>query len=192
MFDWERRGLEQGKIVASESQQLTLEQRQRDIFETHRHRIFSLSYYMTSNELEAEEMLSGTFVRAFAANEEPDADGVDAALLSELEQRFVLDPTPPATIDSTLELHHGQARRTDMEEAVAELPPRERLIFLLRDVEGVAGAKVAGLLRTDESDVQKTLFSARIRTRNALALIRRRREEAELEEEENRRTDPVA
>ncbi|RRA47422.1 RNA polymerase sigma factor [Acidipila sp. EB88] len=172
MFNFERQANGTQGIVASEAQKLTAEQQQRDAFETHRHRVFSVSYYMTSNEVEAEAILTGTFVQAFKAAPKPDGDDVDKALLAELEQRFTLSHAPHATPDSAVQMERGQVRRTDLEEAVAMLPARERLIFLLRDVEGYAALKIAALLRCDDLEVQKTLISARIRMRNELGRLR--------------------
>jgi hypothetical protein len=54
-----------GKMEAREMAPQSLEERQRDIYESHRHRVFSVSYYMTGSELEAEEILRGSFIRAF-------------------------------------------------------------------------------------------------------------------------------
>ncbi len=160
-------------MIASESQELTADQKQRDVYETHRHRVFSVSYYMTANELEAEAILTGTFVQAFAEAPQPDAHGVDQALLGELERRFSLSPVPSARADRGVELQRGQVRRTELEEALATLPSRERLIFLLHDVEGYPPARIAGLLRSPEQEVQQSLISARIRMRNTLGQHRR-------------------
>jgi DNA-directed RNA polymerase specialized sigma24 family protein len=174
LFDFNRqlRGVQE--TVLSDAQELTAVQKQRDIYETHRHRVFSVSYYMTANELEAERILTHTFVEAFAGAPEPDAHGVDEALLTELERRFSLAPTAPARPDKGADLGGGQVRRTDLEEAVGTLPPRERLVFLLRDVESYPAARIAGLLGCDEAGVQMTLLSARIRMRNALSQLRAR------------------
>ncbi len=175
------------EIAAVEAQQLSAEQKQRDVFEAHRHRVFSVSYYMTANEAEAEAILTGTFVEAFSRVPEPDGEKVDRALLRELETRFSLAPSSMAVPEDGATLPRGQVRRTDLEESVAMLPPRERLVFLLRDVEGYAPAKIAGLLGTDEAGICRTLVSARIRMRNELGHLRARKlieptlEEAELE-----------
>lgn len=162
-------------IAAVESQELTAEQKQRDIFEAHRHRVFSLSYYMTSNELEAERILTGTFVEAFTQTITPDAEGVDRALLAQLEQRFSLEAAAPAGIEAGGGPGLGQVRRTDLEEAVHTLPARERLVFLLRDVEGYAPDRIAVLLHSDAGEVSRTLLSARIRMRGALRQSKARR-----------------
>ena len=171
------------RMVATESRKLSATERQRDVFETHRHRVFAVGYYMTANEIEAEEILTSTFVTAFGTQTEPDARAVDQALVEELERRFSLEPGESARPDATLPLNRASARRTDMEEALWVLPPSERLVFLLRDVEGYPTAKVATLLERPETEVQRTLLSARIRMRNALgaaqlAAERRAREQA--------------
>jgi DNA-directed RNA polymerase specialized sigma24 family protein len=151
--------------VLADRQELNAEQKQRDVYEAHRHRVFSVSYYMTANEMEAEEILTDTFVQAFSQASEPDGHAVDRALLCELAQRYPILADTPAATASGDELGKRQVRRTDLE----TLPPREKLVFLLRDVEGYAASRVAGLLRCEEVEIGRTLISARIRMRNALA-----------------------
>jgi RNA polymerase sigma-70 factor (ECF subfamily) len=155
--------------VLADRQELNAEQQQKDVYETHRHRVFSVSYYMTANEVEAEQILTDTFVQVFSESGAPDGHAVDRALLCELAQRYPVLAETPAAVASGDQMGRKQVRRTDLEEAVATLPPRERLVFLLRDVEGYAPARIAGLLRCDETEIGRTLISARIRMRNALA-----------------------
>ncbi len=174
MFDIDRQLRGRHHLIATEQQECTAAQKQQDIFETHRHRVFSLSYYMTENEQEAEQVLTATFLRAFASEALPDAECVDQALLTELERRFSFAPVLAATPDWGVNLEQGQVRRTDLEEAMAALPSRERLVFLLRDVEGYSPQRIATLLRCDLADVGRTLLSARIRMRNALLALKRR------------------
>lgn len=171
MFDFERQFSPESvtRFVATESHKLSAEERRRDVFESHRHRVFAVGYYMTANEVEAENILTETFVHAFARQKEPDAVCVDQAMLAELERRFSLEPAETAVPDAALPLARAATRRTDMEEALRVLPPSERLVFLLKDVEGYAEARIAGLLQISQREVQRTLFSARIRMRNALA-----------------------
>jgi RNA polymerase sigma-70 factor, ECF subfamily len=148
----------------------SVEQRQRDVFESHRHRTFSLAFYMTGNELEAEEILTKTFVRAFLRDDRPDAFSVDSALITELSERFCLNQEQPAAQSSGEErLGDRNVRRTDLEVAVQNLPSSERLLFLLRDVEGYSPEAIAKLLRIPEAQVRRSLLSARIRLRQILA-----------------------
>ncbi len=171
MFELERQLSPEtaSRIVASESRRLSAREQQRDVYESHRHRVFAVGYYMTANELEAEDLMADTFVSAFEQHRSPDANAVDRALIAQLEKRFSLEAAEPAVADTELLLAKASTRRTDMEEALRVLPPAERLIFLLRDVEGYATARIATVLDCSENEVQRTLFSARIRMRNALA-----------------------
>lgn len=172
MLNFEREFSKQNAgIVDSKAAKQSVEQRQRDVFESHRHRTFALAFYMTGNEVEAEQILSKTFVRAFQAADQPDAFGVDSALITELAERFSLKHDQPHAVSSG-EAHLGDrnVRRTDLEEAVQELPPFERLLFLLRDVEGYSVESIATLVNVPQAQVQRTLLSARIRLRQILAV----------------------
>ena len=147
---------------------------QRDVFDSHRHRVFGLAFYMTGNEIEAEEILTTTFVHAFRCAEKPDGGQVDSALVSELRQRFPLDQSEPSPSiqggsAAKADLKERNVRRTDLEEAIQTLPPNERLLFLLRDVEGYSAAAISELLQMPEANVQRGLFWARIRLRQVLA-----------------------
>jgi RNA polymerase sigma-70 factor (ECF subfamily) len=156
------------------------EDRKRDVYDSHRHRVFSLAFYMTGNELEAEAILTSTFINAFTAAEEPCAATVDQALLDEIRQRFLLkpgDPVAPADVAKQAGMEGRNVRRTDLEESVRTLPPLERLLFLLRDVEGYEPSVIATLVQMPEAQVQRSLFAARLRLRAALTEAHTRRQE---------------
>ncbi len=162
------------QIVERQVSERSLHERQQDIYETHKHRAYAVAYYMVGNEVDAEEVTKDAFVRAFRAAEEPDGRCVDSALVSELRERVALDEqTAPATPAATTALGSRNVRRTDLEEAVGDLPPNERLVFLLRDVEGYDAERVATLLEVPRAQVERTLLSARIRIRGLLAQMER-------------------
>ena len=170
------------RVVASREAREQASDAQRDIYDSHRHRVFSLAFYMTGNELEAESILTDTFVSAFRTMAEPHSEHVDAALIGELRQRFPLGIEEPGEMRTAGEgddrLAGRNVRRTDLEEAVQRLPPTERLLFLLRDVEGYSPSAISQLLNMQESRVQRTLLSGRIRLRQALAVAQADRREA--------------
>ena len=170
MFKFEREIFATSNLVASQAAEQSLEQQQRDVYESHRHRAFSLAFYMTGNEIEAEEILATTFVRAFQAQERPDGFAVDSALVQELSQRFPLQEVEaPAVIVQGAAANQRNVRRSDLEAAVRNLPANERLLFLLRDVEGYAPAMISRLLNIPEPQVQRSCFSARNRLSQLLA-----------------------
>lgn len=161
------------RVVALRQQKQGIEARRRDIFDSHRHRTFALAYYMTGNEIEAEEILTGTFVNAFQAVEEPSGGDVDAALIEQLQQRSYLDdvaePSAPVIVESDAETLTRNIKRTELEEAIQDLPSTNRLLFLLRDVEGYTPAAIAQLLKIPESQVMRRLLIARVQLRRILA-----------------------
>jgi len=160
------------KVTARAMSQQSLEERQRDIYDSHRHRVFSVSYYMTGSELDAEEILRGAFVRAFRQNPEPDHAIIDTALLSQLKEQQVLlqdKPLPPPT-NGYLPARNN-ILRTELEEAIRCLPSTERIIFLLMDVEGYPASQVAELLTMKNSDVLRAALTARMRLRAELAAM---------------------
>ena len=167
MFDLERQF---APIIAAESKELSAEQHQRDVYDSHRHRVFSVAFYMTSNELEAEQILTSTFVRVFAGKGPRSGEQVDRALVDELAERFPLEALESAIPDADLLLERASNRRTALEEALPALTPLERLVFLLKDVEGYTTARIAPLVQMSEGEVQRTVISARIRLRNELAM----------------------
>jgi RNA polymerase sigma-70 factor (ECF subfamily) len=163
-------------IIARVTQRYNARAEQRDVFESHRHHVFSVAYYMTGDEREAEAILQSTFIAAFEQDTVPTVATVDEALLSQLQQRFSLEPVPAVTSEGE-GLGNRNVRRTDLEEAVWQMPERERLCFLLRDVEGYDNARIAELLQTQEHEVQRTVFSARLRMRRLLLEQRLQREQ---------------
>ncbi len=167
------------KVTARERAPQSLEEKQRDIYDSHRHRIFSLSYYMTGSEMEAEEILRGSFVRAFRQVDEPDHAIIDTALLEQLRARQVLaqdEPLPPPTTGYLPP--RNNILRTELEEAIRCLPSNERIVFLLMDVEGYSASQVAELLQETNAVVRRTALTARMRLRVELAAMRTAEQEA--------------
>lgn len=166
------------KVTAREMAPQSLEERQRDIYDSHRHRVFSVSYYMTGSELDAEQILRDAFVRAFRSAPEPDHTVIDAALVDELKKEQVLgDDTLPPPETGYLP-PRGNILRTELEEAIRCLPSSERLIFLLMDVEGYPAKRVAELLHLSPVEVFRGAITARLRLRAELAAMRESDQEA--------------
>lgn len=145
-----------------------------DIYEGNRHRIFSLAFYMTHSEPEAEELMGETFCRAFRAFKKPTAEQLDRALVSELR---TTRPIGPLTLQVHIDAAQSQVRervckntkRTEMEEAVVQLPATERMIFLMHDVESYDHARIAKTIGISQEESKAGLFQARMRIREILS-----------------------
>ena len=142
------------------------------IFEANRHRIYALAFWMTDNEVAAEELMHLTFCRGFAHGAEASAEALDQALLTELRGQMPIgvltlqegcSSDVPSVRQNTLRVH--------LERAVVQLPPTERMIFLLHDVEGYDHARIARTLGMSVDESRMGVHQARLRLRNILATM---------------------
>jgi len=142
----------------------------REVYEQHRHRVYSVAFWMTDNELLAEELMIRTFCRVFDGNDAATSDEIDSSLIAELRSCVEL---------GTLSLNCSPCRevlsvrrntlRVDLERAVVQLPDTEKLMFLMHDVEGYEHGRVARLLGVSEDESRQGVHQARLRLRELLA-----------------------
>ena len=144
-------------------------QHSESIYEGNKHRIFSLAFYMTDSELEAEGVMTQTFCLAFRAFKKPTAEQLDRALVSELRETR---PIGKLTLKAECETAPAQVRHTtkraDFERAVVGLPSTERIIFLMHDVESYDHSRIARTLGITEEESVAGLFQARLKIRQLL------------------------
>lgn len=146
--------------------------RYEQIYEQNRHRVYALAFWMTDNEIAAEELLESTFRRAFAMSDAPTPELIDRSLISGLREFTPLgvlsldirEAAPSANL-------RGNVKRVHLEEAVVQLPHTERLVFLLHDVERYEHEKIARLLGLNEEECQYAVHQARLRMRELLSKI---------------------
>ena len=142
----------------------------REAFERNRHHIYAVAFWMTGNELAAEDLMSEAFCSAFLSAPNPSTDEIDQALVGELKKMFelplfTLDCVPSTEVRNV----RGNTLRTELELAVIELPATEKLIFVMHDVEGYDHDRVARLLGITERESRLGLHQARLRMRELLA-----------------------
>lgn len=140
------------------------------VYEANRHRVYSLAFWMTDNELTAEQVAAAAFVRAFAAADEPTAEMIDRALLAEVRELMSLGELTLACDAATeiVNVRHN-VKRIHLERAVVELPATERLLFLMHDVESYDTVRIARLLGLSHDEVLQGLHQARLRMRELIA-----------------------
>lgn len=138
-------------------------------YEENRHRVYALAFWMTDNEIAAEELLARTFQRAFAANLDPCAEAIDRVLMVELRDLMPLGALSLRCGPSTeVRNVRRNSLRVDLERAVVQLPATERMIFLMHDVEGYKHARIARTLGISEQESAFGLHQARLRLRELL------------------------
>lgn len=140
-----------------------------EAFEENRHRVYSLAFRMTDNELVAEELMINSFYRVFALSPDPDTESVDRALVAELRELMPLGTLTLecAPCSEVIGLRRN-TKRVELESAVAQLPATERMVFLLHDVERYDHARISRTLGLSEQESAYGLHQARLRLRELL------------------------
>ena len=139
-------------------------------YEANRHRVYALAFWMTDNEISADEIMRNVFLRVFASSLQPSAEVVDRALIAELREISPLGTLTLECAPATAILNvRKNIKRTDLEQAVVEVPRTERLVFLLHDAEGYDHRKIARLLGLSLNESQQALHQARLRLRELVA-----------------------
>jgi RNA polymerase sigma-70 factor, ECF subfamily len=141
-----------------------------EIYKENCDRIYSLAFWMTDNELAAEELSANTFLRAFAVTNQPAVDQIDRAFLTEIREITSVGVlTLNSNISAPSSSIQGNIKRVHLERAVVQLPATEKLVFLLHDVEGYEHERIARLLGISEEESKTGLHEARLQIRNLIA-----------------------
>jgi len=141
------------------------------IYEANRHRVFSFAFWMTDSELLAEELSERTFLRAFSLSDRPTGEMIDQALIRELRGESVF--LGPLQLKCAAVTEIGNVRRNtkrvELERAIVQLPPTERMIFCMHDGDGYDHARIASTLGISEMDSRQGLHQARLRIRELVS-----------------------
>ncbi len=142
----------------------------RQVYEENRHRVYSLAFWMTDNELAAEEISDATFRRAFAHTEIPTEELIDRILLTEIRQLMPIGVLSlRSDIVTEIAAVRTNVKRIHLERAIVQLPATERLVFVMHDGEGYSHERIARTLGITEEESRFGLHQARIRIRELVA-----------------------
>ena len=141
-----------------------------EIYSEHCHRIYSLAFWMTDNELAAEQLSGNVFLRAFASSDAPRTEQIDLAFLAEIREMTAIGTlTLNSSVSAETKSVYGNVKRVHLERAIVQLPATEKLIFLLHDVEGYGHEKISRLLGLDVQESQFGLHQARVQMRELIS-----------------------
>lgn len=147
--------------------------RARKVYEDNKHQVYSLAFWMTDNELQAEELSINIFRRAFLTASEPATETLDRALVAELRESLPLGILT-LNCDEAKQVLQVRTKRVHLERAVVQLPATERLIFLLHDVLQREHTSIGRLLGLTEAESRQGLHQARLRLRELLDAMSKR------------------
>lgn len=151
------------------------------LYRAHVGRIHALCRRMTGNPERAEELTQETFVRAWEKLDGYRAESAFSTWLGRVAVNVVLGDRRSrsrrrrreeqagdvlAFDHASRELRPGSG--LDLDQAIARLPARARMVFLLHDVEGYRHEEIAGLLDISAGTSKAQLHRARKLLREAL------------------------
>ena len=164
------------------------------LVETYYDVIYRLGLKMLNNPQDAEDILQETFIKAYKHLEGFDGRSslstwlyriaTNEALMllrrrkhievsiDEPYQTYGQDPEPIDIVDFCC-LPEGELLSTEarvhLDQAVEQLPPKMRVVFVLRDIEGLSTRETAEVLDLSETAVKTRLSRARLRLRQSLS-----------------------
>jgi RNA polymerase sigma-70 factor (ECF subfamily) len=144
----------------------------KEIFEENRHKIYSLAFWMTDNEITAEEISSVVFTRTFsrgAASPESFVASLDANLIGALREFMPIGVLTLQTAISNSKPIFGNTKRIHLERAVVQVPATERMAFLLHDVENYDHARIAQMIGITEDESRQAVCQARVLVRELVS-----------------------
>lgn len=156
--------------------------------------IYNLSYKMLGDAQDAEDILQETFLKAYRHLRDFDGRSSLSTWLYRIatnEALMFLRRKKPEqiSIDEPLETNEGEAQplqivdwcclpeaellsseaRAHLDQAVKKLPPSLRVVFVLRDLQGLSTQETAEVLNLSENAVKTRLSRARLRLREELS-----------------------
>lgn len=145
----------------------------REVYAENRHRIYAFAFWMTDNEMAAEELTANVFKRVFARGTDADQEAVDSALVTELREYMTVGIV---TLDCATVTEAASVRKNTMrihlERAVVQLPPTEKLVYLMHDIEGYGHERIARTIGLSEDESVTALHQARLRMRELLSSMK--------------------
>jgi len=146
----------------------------RETYDEHRHRIYTLAFWITGHELMAEELSVATFREALERHPRASAEMLDRTLIRQASQYLPIgELTLRCAPVSEVKTVRRNIKRVHLEEALLALPVTERIIFFLRDVERYDHARIGRILSIGEEASRQAAHQARLRVREVLAALNR-------------------
>jgi RNA polymerase sigma-70 factor (ECF subfamily) len=149
-----------------------------EIYSDYKSSLFNLTYRYTMNLSSAEDLLQDIFIKIFT--------GISKLRSPEAFTAWVYRTAINACISSTRKSGRGKHMplneidkpdeaeadnihiRLDMEKAVSVLPPKQKAVFLLHDVQGFTHEEIAQVMKWSEGTSKSQLFRARMKIRGHL------------------------
>jgi RNA polymerase sigma-70 factor (ECF subfamily) len=153
------------------------------LVQRHQRRAYAVARGIVLNHEDAEDAVQEAFLHAYRALDRFRPDQAFGAWLHRIVANAALDLTRRRKVREAEELPEGVASvfrdpaeagdlRHRLQVALETLPPRQRAVIVLHDIEGFKHAEIGQMLSIPEGTARSDLHYARARLRDALASFR--------------------
>ena len=162
-----------------------------ELIRRYRRKIYSLAYQMLGNHLDADEVVQESFVRVYKRREDLNHVTNFTSFLIRIATNYSIDllrkrriygevTNDPASLPGEIQVDLSRNVRTpgdlykdkvlmeEIQRALDQLPPRQKITAILHDVEGYSKAEIAGILECPEATVRSNLHIARTKLKKIL------------------------
>ena len=151
----------------------------RQLIERHRERLYRLAYHLLNDRDAASDAVQETFIRLWKHSRRYDQSKSLSTWLCTICARRCYDELRRRYRHFSLitTLHTEAVNPDDMatdellnllQQAVASLPPKQRIVYQLREIEGLSADEVAVATRMSADNVKANLYVARTAVREKL------------------------
>lgn len=161
------RGCQEGDTEAMES-----------IYTAYKSSLFNLAYRFTSDSFLAEDLLQEIFIKIFLNIKKLRSPEAFTTWLYRIAVNTCMSfvrkkgKTREVAMEEIKDAGHsentGNQVRLQLEQALKVLPPRQKIVFQLHDVEGFTHTEIARIMKSSEGTAKSQLFKARMKIRNYL------------------------
>jgi RNA polymerase sigma-70 factor (ECF subfamily) len=162
-----------------------------ELIRRYRRKIYSVAYQMLGNHLDADEVVQESFVRVYRRREDLKHVTNFTSFLIRVATNYSIDllrkrriagevTNDPASLPGDIQidlsryvktpgdLYQNKQLMQEIQRALEQLPPRQKITAILHDVEGYSKAEVAQILECPEATVRSNLHIARTKLKKIL------------------------
>lgn len=140
--------------------------------------LFNLAYRFSRDRGSAEDLLQEIFIKVFSKIKKLRSPGDFKSWMYRIAINTCISFTRKKGASKEVPLNHleevygheddSPLVRKYLERAVYRLPPKQKSVFLLHDVQGFTHGEIAGIMKTREGTIKSQLFKARMKLREYL------------------------
>ena len=162
-----------------------------DLVRSYRKKIYSVAYQMLGNHLDADEVVQETFVRIYNKRSTLKDVSNFSSFLIRVAVNYAIDiirkrkihgeiTSEPSDLPGDIQIYLASRVETpsdayrnkqlmqEIERALHQLPPRQKITAILHDIEGYSKSEIAQILECPEATVRSNLHIARSKLKKIL------------------------